>query len=167
MVKDKKFMSLAFAFGLVNGVFNVVGSILDDILDPYGFHTSDVSLFGTVLMIVGLAFAVICGLYIEKTQNYRNVFWFCGLIGLFTSIALPLALKLLPDANKYYWLYFFLIIMQGVLFIPIQPISIDYGIDAMFPVGEAQITGIMLSLGQIFGIVFVEVAQQIFDLGNP
>lgn len=40
MFKDKKFMSLAFAFGTVNGTFNIYGSLLDDIMDPYGFTNS-------------------------------------------------------------------------------------------------------------------------------
>jgi hypothetical protein len=35
----------------------------------------------------------------------------------------------------------------------------------MFPIGEAQIAGFLMSVGQIFGILFIEVAQKIFKLG--
>lgn len=48
-----------------------------------------------------------------------------------------------------------LVVCQGIVFIPLQPLTIDYGSDTMFPIGEAQITGFMLSVGQIFGIVFI------------
>jgi hypothetical protein len=48
-----------------------------------------------------------------------------------------------------------LVVLQGVVFIPLQPLTIDYGSDTMFPIGEAQITGFMLSMGQIFGVAFV------------
>lgn len=58
-----------------------------------------------------------------------------------------------------------LVVCQGIVFIPLQPLTIDYGSDTMFPIGEAQITGVMLSVGQIFGILFMEVAQLIFGLG--
>ncbi len=59
-----------------------------------------------------------------------------------------------------------LVICQGLVFIPLQPLTIDYGSDTMFPIGEAQITGFMLSVGQIFGIFFVYAAQLIFSLGE-
>lgn len=59
-----------------------------------------------------------------------------------------------------------LVVFQGIVFIPLQPLTIDYGSDTMFPIGEAQITGFMLSVGQIFGIVFIEAAQLIFKLGD-
>lgn len=32
---DKRFLGLAFAFATVNGNFNIYGSLMDDILDPY------------------------------------------------------------------------------------------------------------------------------------
>jgi hypothetical protein len=35
----------------------------------------------------------------------------------------------------------------------------------MFPIGEAQIGGFLMSVGQIFGILFMEVSQKIFKLG--
>lgn len=38
MFGNKKFMMLAFAFGTVNGTFNIYGSLMDDILHPYGFN---------------------------------------------------------------------------------------------------------------------------------
>ena len=57
-------MSLAFAFGTVNGTFNIYGSLMDDILDPYGFTSSQVSDFGTAMMITGIISAGIFGVYV-------------------------------------------------------------------------------------------------------
>lgn len=59
-----------------------------------------------------------------------------------------------------------LVIFQGIVFIPLQPLTIDYGSDTMFPIGEAQISGFLLSVGQIFGIIFIEAAQLLFGLGD-
>ena len=55
---------------------------------------------------------------------------------------------------------------QGMVFIPLQPLTIDYASDTMFPIGEAQITGFMLTSGQIIGVIFVEIAQLGFGLGS-
>ena len=40
LFRDKKFLTLLFSFGVVLGSFNIYGSLLDNILDCYGF-TSD------------------------------------------------------------------------------------------------------------------------------
>jgi hypothetical protein len=45
--------------------------------------------------------------------------------------------------------------VQGILFIPMMPLCFDYGCDILFPVGEAQITGTLMTAGQIIGILFV------------
>lgn len=136
LFKNRKFMSLAISFGTVNGTFNIYGSLMDDILDPYGFTPNDASNFGAALMIAGIISAGILGIYVQKTLKYRNTFIVCGLLGILTTVAFPLALKYLSnDPNKYYWLYMGLVVFQGIVFIPLQPLTIDYGSDTMFPIG--------------------------------
>ena len=133
LFKSKVFLSLAFAFGTVNGTFNIYGSLMDDILDPYGFKPDDVSTLGTGLMVTGIIFAAIFGLYVEKTLKYRRVFWLCAVIGLLTTIGFPLAMKFLHYSD--FWIFLLLVILQGMVFIPLQPLTIDYASDIMFPTG--------------------------------
>jgi hypothetical protein len=64
LFKNRKFMSLAISFGTVNGTFNIYGSLMDDILDPYGFTPNYVSNFGAALMIAGIISAGILGIYV-------------------------------------------------------------------------------------------------------
>ena len=64
MIRNKKFISLAFAFGTVNGTFNIYGSLLDKILGPYNFTSDEVSVYGAVLMITGIIAAAIFGIYV-------------------------------------------------------------------------------------------------------
>ena len=133
LFKDKVFLSLAFAFGTVNGTFNIYGSLMDDILDPYGFSSGDVSNLGTGLMVAGIIFAAIFGAYVEKTLKYRRVFLFCAGIGLITTVGFPMALKFLHYSD--FWIFFALVIFQGMVFMPLQRLTIDYAPDIMFPVG--------------------------------
>ena len=56
--------------------------------------------------------------------------------------------------------------IQGILFIPMMPLCFDYGCDILFPVGEAQITGTLMTAGQIFGILFVILCLK-KDCGFP
>lgn len=128
-------MSLTLAFGTVNGTFNIYGSLMDDILDPYGFTSNQVSTFGTALMVTGIVSASLFGIYVERTLKYRKAFRVCASIGILTTFAFPLALKFLSDAPHYYWVYLILVICQGIVFISLQPLTIDYGSDIMFPIG--------------------------------
>lgn len=57
-------MMLALAFGTVNGTFNIYGSLMDDILDPYGFSPDQVSVFGVSLMVTGIVSAAMFGAYV-------------------------------------------------------------------------------------------------------
>jgi hypothetical protein len=48
-----------------------------------------------------------------------------------------------------------LVLLQGVVFIPLMPLSFDYGCDVLFPAGEAQITGCLMTSGNLIGVIFV------------
>lgn len=57
-------MMLAMAFGVVNGAFNIYGSLMDDILDPYGFSPDQVSIIGVGMMVTGIVSAPLLGAYV-------------------------------------------------------------------------------------------------------
>ena len=46
-------------------------------------------------------------------------------------------------------------ILQGIVFIPFMPLTFDYACDILFPAGEAQITGCLMSAGNFLGIIYV------------
>lgn len=64
MMKDKNFVALALAFGTVNGSFNIYGSLMDDILDPFDYTPDEVSQFGIGLMVTGIISAALIGAYV-------------------------------------------------------------------------------------------------------
>lgn len=105
---------------------------MDDILDPYGYTPDEVSYYGEALMIAGIISAALLGAYVEKSLNYFGCFRFCGILGLLTTIAFPVGIKLLGYS---FWYFFVVVTLQGMVFIPLQPLSADYSCDIMFPIG--------------------------------
>lgn len=152
LFSNKKFWSFNICFGTVMGSFCVYGSLLDNMLHPYDYSSDDVSNLAATMMIVGTVAAGVLGAYIEKTLDYRRVFVALGILGALQSCVLPLALIYFPDEH---WLALIIVIVQGLVFIPLLPISFDYSCDVLFPAGEAMITGCLMTSGQIFGILFV------------
>jgi hypothetical protein len=49
----------------------------------------------------------------------------------------------------------FIAFLQGIIFIPLMPLSFDYTCDILFPAGEAQITGCLMASGNLFGALYV------------
>lgn len=58
--------------------------------------------------------------------------------------------------DKFYILLI-LAILLGASLTPLLPLSFDFGCEIVFPVGEAQVTGILMTGGQLIGIIEVKI----------
>lgn len=83
------------------------------------------------MMVVGIVSAAAIGIYVEKTLNYRIVFILLAILGILQTIGFVVSLKL--EAG--FIAFMALIVVQGVLFIPLMPLTFDYGCDILFPIG--------------------------------
>ena len=141
-----------FSFGTINGSFNFLGSLLDNVLDCYGFSSDEVSYLAAAMMATGIISAALFGLYIEKTLKYYVIFKVLAFLAVLQCVGFPLALGI----EKYNFpLIMILSILQGVVFIPFMPLSFDFGCDILFPAGEAQITGCLMAAGNLVGVIYV------------
>ena len=121
-------------------------------LDCYGFTSDDVSYFAAAMMICGILSATLVGLYIEKTLNYSLTFKILSIFAITWCTALPV---ILSTVHHNVGLMMFMFTMMGIIFLPFIPLSLSYGTDILFPFGEAQITGCILTSGQLVSIVMV------------
>jgi hypothetical protein len=64
LFRDRRFLGLNYAFGTVMGSFCIYGSIMDNILDCYGFTPDEVSYLAAIMMITGILSAGGFGAYI-------------------------------------------------------------------------------------------------------
>jgi len=84
------------------------------------------------MMVVGIISAALFGMYIEKTLNYRRIFLILATIGILQTIALPSLLNFVGYSFEFAVI---IVILQGLVFIPLMPLSFDYGCDILFPNG--------------------------------
>ncbi len=84
------------------------------------------------MMVVGIISAALLGLYIEKTLRYRRIFILLSIFGILQSIGFPFMLVELGDNFP---IAVVLVFVQGAIFIPLMPLSFDYGCDILFPAG--------------------------------
>ena len=81
-----------FSFGTINGSFNFLGSLLDNVLDCYGFSSDEVSYLAAAMMATGIISAALFGLYIEKTLKYYVIFKVLAFLAVLQCVGFPLAL---------------------------------------------------------------------------
>lgn len=74
------------------------------------------------------------------------------MVGILQCVGIPL---MLIEIGHSFALGAILVLLQGIVFIPLMPLSFDYGCDILFPAGEAQITGCLMTSGNFLGVLFV------------
>lgn len=77
-----------------------------------------------------------------------------GVLGIMQCVGIPL---MLSEIGHSFAFAVILVLLQGIVFIPLMPLSFDYGCDILFPAGEAQITGCLMTSGNFLGVLFVSV----------
>jgi hypothetical protein len=75
-------------------------------------------------------------------------------VGLVESAAFPIVVGALHDNFP---LIMLLCAIMGIVLIPFMPLSFDYGCDVLYPAGEAQITGCLMTSGNLLGVILVKI----------
>ena len=47
--------------------------------------------------------------------------------------------------------------------VPIMAVAFDFGVELTYPIGESFSTGVLLSAGQFFGIIYTVVSSVLID----
>lgn len=47
--------------------------------------------------------------------------------------------------------------------VPIMAVAFDYGVELTYPIGESFSTGLLLSAGQVFGIIYTVVSSVLIE----
>lgn len=92
-----------------------------------------------MLMIIGTIGAIVFSLYIKKTSNYKTT---TRIIAIGSPVMLIILCGWLNLVNVKF-LTTLIISVMGFLLTPVVPLSYDLGCELAFPMGEAQVTGLL------------------------
>lgn len=67
---NASFYLILIPFGVYVGFFNASSSLLNQILEPYGFSETEAGIAGALLIIVGLVTSAIVSPLIDRTKQY-------------------------------------------------------------------------------------------------
>ncbi|GJQ81225.1 hypothetical protein Trydic_g20444 [Trypoxylus dichotomus] len=150
LLTNKPFMVLTLAYGINIGVFAGVCTILNQfILSYFPNAEKDAGTIGLLLVVIGMIGVIIFGFVLDKTKKYKEV-----TIGLFAMTTLGIGAFMVALEN--YSKLFVYISACGFGFFQnaFYASGFEFGVELSFPQPESSSSGILISMSQIFGVIF-------------
>lgn len=118
------------------------GVLLDPLLSPYHYSDKIVGLYGGFLLLMGLIGSIIIGKKLTKTNvsifKYIKIISVCSILALII-IFISFEFSSVIGTGAAVGLY-------GFFTISYLPISLEIAADLTFPIAEAAVSGIMITL---------------------
>ena len=111
-----------------------------------------------MFIVGGIIGSIPFGIYCDTTKGYKK-----AVIAICASATLMVFLEFLLFKLKITWLTFILTFIYGFVSLPIMAVSFDFGVELTYPIGESFSTGLLMSAGQFFGIIYTIIASELID----
>lgn len=123
-------MILALSYGLVYGVYCAIGASMSNLLNPFGYSPTQISIAGASCLVSGVVGALLIGCYLDYSGKYRRTH-----IGLTVMVVLSCGLLylILKVAPGNLGALIFSTILVGVACVSFFPASLSYGAELTFP----------------------------------
>ena len=153
-LRDKNLIYLVITFGIVLGIMTTYGTIIGIICAEYGYTDDQASLFGAVFIVGGIIGSGVFGGIVEVKKNYKVVTCVICVLTATTPVPLLFSMKAINVTATA-----FCCSIVGFASISILPVGIDYGVELTYPISESVSSALLMSSGQVFGIVFTIIAS--------
>ncbi|EXJ82218.1 hypothetical protein A1O3_06031 [Capronia epimyces CBS 606.96] len=153
-----EFYLLFVPFVVYVGFFNAFSSLLNQILEPYGFSESDAGISGAVLIVVGLVFAAICSPIMDKYKFYLRYIKLT-----IPFIALPyLVFIWAPQSHSLAYVYVVCAILGAASF-GLVPVVLEFLVEIHYPLGPELGSSLCWCGGQLLGGIFIVIMDALKD----
>ena len=130
MWANKNFMRLSLAYALIYGVYCAVGANMSNLLNPFGYSPTDISIAGGSCLLCGVIGALMIGCWLDHTAKYRATHITISFMALISVIITALVLYL---GNGGLTNIMVSTILLGVSCVSFFPTSLSYGAELTFP----------------------------------
>ncbi|ORX39554.1 major facilitator superfamily domain-containing protein [Kockovaella imperatae] len=152
-LRNSSFHLLVWAFMVYVSAFNATSSLLNQILEPYGYTENEAGIDGAVLIAVGLVSSAIASPVIDRFPRLRlPVIKIC----VFLIGSMYLALIFVPATRTMAAPYAVSAIIGSASFI-ILPLALEMMVDACHPIGPELSSTIAWAVSQLGGGIFIVV----------
>lgn len=149
-----EFWLLMIPFAVYVGFFNSISSLLNQIMQPYGFDDEQSGIAGALLIFVGLAAAAVTSPVLDRTKRFL----------LAIKIAVPvialcyLVFVWMPGTRAIAGPYVVLAVLGASCF-ALVPVAVEYLVELTHPISPEVTSTLAWSAGQLLGGCFIIISD--------
>lgn len=159
--RNGSFYLILFPFSVYVGFFNATSTLINQIMEPYGFSETEAGIAGGLLILVGLISAAIVSPFVDRTKNY--ILTIKVLVPLVA--ASYLALIFMPSTRTIAGPYVVCAILGATSF-SLLPCALEYMALITHPVSPELSSTICWTAGQLLGAVFLIIMTALRGPGD-
>ncbi|KAJ5183678.1 hypothetical protein N7492_001294 [Penicillium capsulatum] len=146
-----EFWLILIPFAVYVGFFNSVSSLLNQILNPYGFSETDAGIAGAVLIVVGLVTAAVMSPITDRFKHYL------GSIRVLVPIVVASYIGLIfsPSSAVGIAPSYVVLALMGASSFALLPIVLEYLVEITYPFSPEIGSTICWTGGQLLGACFI------------
>lgn len=160
LLTSLEFYLIFIPFAVYVGFFNAFSSLLNQILEPYGFSEDDAGIAGAVLIVVGLVAAAITS---PLNDKYKFYLWFIR--ASVPLIAISYLIFIFAPPTKSIPYVYVVCALLGAASFGLVPVVLEFLVEILHPLSPSVGSSICWSGGQLLGGVFV-VIMDALKAGN-
>lgn len=141
-------------FSVYVGFFNSISSLLNQMLNPYGFTDDEAGIAGAILIVVGLVAAGISSPIIDRTKSFLFTLKLLVPVIGFSYLAFIWMPQTRMLAGPYVVLAFL-----GASSFSLVPVALEYLIELSHPLSPEVTSTIAWAGGQLFGAIFTIISD--------
>lgn len=156
LLKTLEFWMVFAPFSVYVGFFNAFSSLLNQILEPYGFSEDDAGIAGAVLIVVGLITSAITSPLNDKYKFYLR----------FIKVTVPiiavmyLVFIFAPPTRSIPYVYVVCALLGSASF-GLVPVVLEFLVEIFYPLGPAVGSSLCWSGGQLLGGIFIVIMDSL------
>jgi MFS family permease len=159
VLQNREFVYLTIAFGVGLGIINSVLTLTFQLIQPFGYTSSDAGLFGFMLIISGLVGSMIMAYMLETTRAYAT----CFKIGFLVCIGGAVLLECMLYSNNFPALAVAFSTL-GFCVVPLFPCTLENSAECTYPLPEEIGVGVLLSIGNLSSTILTFALQYAIPL---
>jgi FLVCR family feline leukemia virus subgroup C receptor-related protein len=155
LMLDVQFMNLVIGFGVSQGCYYALSTLLAQLLAPYNYTTDVSGILGFILTISGIFGGMITGIVADKTQYHKALLK----IDFFVSAGTIIGVTILLQKSMMFIPLCIIFAVFGFFITAVLPLSFELGAECTYDSNsnldlEALSTGFLMVSAQVFGIIF-------------
>jgi MFS family permease len=155
---NRDFMILFILFFLGLGIFNTITTYIEGIVIPKGYDEDFAGILGGIMLLGGIIGCIIMSALSDKFRKRKILI----IISLLIATVSLFTITFIEDALMLITFGFLL----GFGLLSAGPVGLEFAVDLTKPVPEVSSNGMLMMIGQIGGILFILLLEDVKVNGN-